>query len=100
MNSDLHPANFDATLTNVLGSTAEMEKIQELNEQEFQSVVEVLSRVRIIFVSLSLRFLMPYPPVLGNRGCYKRAWEEMLQLTVQDLCRPRSLTKTVRAKTE
>lgn len=37
--------DFDAALMNVLRSAAEMEKIQGLNEQEFQSVIDVLGQV-------------------------------------------------------
>ena len=45
-------------------------------------------------------FLNPYPLVLGNRGCYERAPEEMLQITVQDLRHPWDIANTVRAETK
>ena len=51
LNSELHPTDFDVALTNVLRSAAEMEKIQGLNEQEFQGVVDILGRVRIVSTS-------------------------------------------------
>ena len=42
--------DFDAALTNVLRSTVEMEKIQGLGDQEFQSVIDVLGQVKTISI--------------------------------------------------
>lgn len=57
LNSDLQPTDFDTALTDVLRSTTEMEKIQALNEQEFQSVIDALGQVRMISIHCSRSFV-------------------------------------------
>ena len=49
--------DFDAALTSILRSPTEMEKIQKLDEKDFQSVIDVLGQVR--FFS-SLVQLLPF----------------------------------------
>lgn len=46
INPDLLPMDFDVVLVGVLRSTTEMEKIKELDDQEFQGVIDVLGQVR------------------------------------------------------
>ena len=46
LNPDLTSVHFEAVLTAVLRSTAEVERIQELGEQEFQIVIDVLGQVK------------------------------------------------------
>jgi hypothetical protein len=69
LSPDLPSAHFDAALTGVLQSTTEMEKIQGLDEPEFQSVIDVLGQVKTIFVQRS-RFSIYScdAPVPDDRG--------------------------------
>lgn len=53
LNPDLPPIQFDAVLTGVLRSTMEMEKIQGLDEQELQSVIDVLGQVKTLLIQRS-----------------------------------------------
>ena len=45
LNPNLHPMDFDAALMGVLRSSAEMDKILGLNDEKFQSVIDVLGQV-------------------------------------------------------
>ena len=47
---DLSHAKFDAVLSDVLQSTEEMEKIQGLNETDFQNVIDTFGKVRELLV--------------------------------------------------
>jgi hypothetical protein len=53
LNPDLPLLDFEAVLLGVLRSTAEMEKIKELNAQEFQSVIDVLGQVSTSLIQRS-----------------------------------------------
>ena len=91
------PIGFDAVLSGVLRSAAEMEKIKGLDEQDFQSVVDVLGQVSTPLGSAFTVFYLPTPCPLvrEDRGCDEWAPEEMLQVPVQDMRGPRNLANTV-----
>jgi hypothetical protein len=46
LNQDPLPTHFDAALKSILWSQTEMEKILGLDEQNFRSVIDVLSQVK------------------------------------------------------
>lgn len=53
LNPDLPLLDFEAVLLGVLRSTVEMEKVKELNAQEFQSVIDVLGQVSTSLIQRS-----------------------------------------------
>jgi hypothetical protein len=84
LNSDLPPKKLIAVLRSVLHSEAEMDKIEELNKLELQSVVDVLGVVSKLSRSVPPVFplLTMHQKVLDDRGCDGRAPAEMLQVAV------------------
>jgi hypothetical protein len=89
--------DFDAVLSGVLRSTAEMDEVKGLNGGERQLVIDVLAQVSPLSHSVSMvnHPLTPRPPVRGNKRCHERAREEMLKVTLRCLRRRRSVTDTI-----
>ena len=50
---DLASARFDVVLADVLRSKTEMERIQGLDKQEFQGVIDVLGQVKSLPIQFS-----------------------------------------------
>lgn len=83
LNPDLPSTHFDAILTGVLRSTTEMERIQGLDEPEFQSVIDVLGQVKTTPIQCSWSSIHSRDlPVRDDRGRDERTPEEMLQVPV------------------
>lgn len=99
LDPDLPLENFDTLLMNLLDNATETGKMQGLNEQEAQNLIDVLGKVRTLLVSRFLFTKAPYP-VPWDRGCHGRAAEEMLRVPVFDLRHQRSATDTIHAEAE
>ncbi|KAF9644232.1 kinase-like protein [Thelephora ganbajun] len=77
LNPDLSPMDFDAVLMGVLRSTTEMERIQGLDEPEFQSVIDVLGeyvRTEDVMNGLQKRCFKSLCRLCATRGVLPRPY--------------------------
>ena len=96
LNPALHPTYFDTVLMSLLQSKAEVEKIQELDEQMFRNVVDVLDQVRVFLVCVhSCLFTNALSAEIGNQGPDEWAPEEILQISKPSLRRPWNFTNAM-----
>lgn len=76
---------FDAVLLGVLRSTTEMERVQALDESEFQSVIDVLGQVKILSTQRSpFSLLTRFPQYVRTgdvvNGLRKRCFKSLCKI--------------------